>query len=54
LIRRIAKAREIPLTKISVCYEAGGCGMWIARMFMKMPLPPNLWVNRGSIRREAA
>jgi transposase len=38
-IRRIAKTREIPLSRISVCYEAGGCGMWIARMFMKMNVP---------------
>jgi len=36
LIRRIARARQIPLSRISVCYEAGGCGMWIARMLMKM------------------
>jgi transposase len=36
LIRRIAKARAIPLSRISVCYEAGGCGMWIARMLTKM------------------
>jgi transposase len=36
LIRRIAKTREIPLSRIYVCYEAGGCGMWIARMLMQM------------------
>jgi transposase len=36
LIRRIAKTRGVPLPQISVCYEAGGCGMWIARMFLKM------------------
>jgi transposase len=36
LIRRIAKARAIPVSRISVCYEAGGCGMWIARMLAKM------------------
>lgn len=36
LIRRIAKTRQIPVSRISVCYEAGGCGMWIARMYMKM------------------
>lgn len=39
LIRRIAKAKQIPVSEISVCYEAGGCGMWIARMFMKMNVP---------------
>ena len=39
LIRRIARTREIPLSAISVCYEAGGCGMWIARMLMKMKVP---------------
>jgi transposase len=39
LIRRIAKNRNIPLSRISVCYEAGGCGMWIARMLMKMKVP---------------
>jgi transposase len=39
LIRRIAKARGVPLSRISVCYEAGGCGMWIARMLMKMKVP---------------
>ena len=38
-IRRIAKTKDIPLSRISVCYEAGGCGMWIARMFLKMKVP---------------
>lgn len=36
LIRRLAKARKVPLAAISVCYEAGGCGMWIARLFARM------------------
>jgi len=36
MIQRIAKARGIPVCRISVCYEAGGCGMWIARMLAKM------------------
>lgn len=36
LIRRIAKAHKIALSSIAVCYEAGGCGMWIARMLLKM------------------
>jgi transposase len=39
MIRRIAKIPSIPLPRISVCYEAGGCGMWIARMFTKMKVP---------------
>lgn len=39
LIRRIAKTKHIPLNAISVCYEAGGCGMWIARMLHKMKVP---------------
>ena len=39
LIRRIARTREVPLSRISVCYEAGGCGMWIARMLTKMKVP---------------
>ena len=39
VIRRIAKARQIPVSRISVCYEAGECGMWIARMLMKMQVP---------------
>ncbi len=39
LIRRIAKARGIPVSRLSVCYEAGGCGMWIARMLVKMKVP---------------
>lgn len=38
-IRRIAKAHDVPVTRLSVCYEAGGCGMWIARMLMKMKVP---------------
>ena len=36
MIRKIAKARDIPVSRIAVCYEAGGCGMWIARLFLKM------------------
>ena len=28
-LRRIAKARGLLLTDLHVCYEAGGCGMWI-------------------------
>ena len=36
LLRRVANAHELLLSDISVCYEAGGCGMWIARMFHRM------------------
>jgi transposase len=36
VIRRIAKSKNIPVSRISVCYEAGGCGMWIARMFINL------------------
>lgn len=39
VIRRIAKNHAIPVSRLSVCYEAGGCGMWIARMLMKMKVP---------------
>jgi transposase len=39
LIRRIAKNHNVPLSRIAVCYEAGGCGMWIARMLLKMKVP---------------
>ncbi len=39
VIRRIAKSKKISLEEIAVCYEAGGCGMWIARMFLKMKVP---------------
>ncbi|MCH7229239.1 transposase, partial [Haloferula sp. A504] len=37
--RRIARARKVPLDSIHVCYEAGGCGMWIARHFDKIGVP---------------
>jgi transposase len=36
LIRRIAKARGCSLPEIHICYEAGGCGMWIARMLLRL------------------
>lgn len=39
LIKRTAKTHKIPVSRISVCYEAGGCGMWIARLFLKMKVP---------------
>jgi transposase len=37
----VAKNRGIPLSRISVCHEAGGCGMRIARMFLKMEVRRN-------------
>ncbi len=36
IIRRITKARGCALPEIHVCYEAGGCGMWIARMLLRL------------------
>jgi transposase len=38
-LRKIAKARGISLAEFHVCYEAGGCGMWLARMFARLKLP---------------
>ena len=35
-IRKIAKARSVALEEMHVCYEAGGCGMWIARMLVRL------------------
>jgi len=36
ILRKIAKARSLTLPEIHVCYEAGGCGMWIARMLVRL------------------
>ena len=36
LVRNIAKSHKIGLSEIHVCYEAGGCGMWIARLFARI------------------
>lgn len=36
VLRRIAKVRGLQLTDLHVCYEAGGCGMWIARQLAKI------------------
>lgn len=36
LLRRITKAHQATLPQLHVCYEAGGCGMWIARLLMRM------------------
>ena len=38
-IRKIARSKKIAVSQLSGCYEAGGCGMWMARMFMKMKVP---------------
>ena len=35
-VRRIAKARKIKLSDIHMCYEASGCGFWIARLFLRL------------------
>jgi transposase len=39
VVRRIAKAHKIGLAELHVCHEAGGCGMWIARMFVRLKVP---------------
>jgi transposase len=39
VVRRIAKAHKIGLAELHVCYEAGGCGMWIARLFVRLKVP---------------
>ena len=36
LLRRLAKAHGIDLPDLHVCYEAGGCGMWIVRQLLKL------------------
>jgi transposase len=36
MVRRIAKANKIAPAELHVCYEAGGCGMWIARLFARI------------------
>jgi transposase len=35
-MRRIAKNRKLKLSDLHVCYEASGCGFWIARRFEQM------------------
>jgi transposase len=35
-IRKIAKSRGAALPEVHICYEAGGCGMWIARMLLRL------------------
>src|SRR4249920_3196579 len=39
LLRRLAKAHKLGLSDLHVCYEAGGCGMWIARQLAKLKVP---------------
>jgi transposase len=35
-MRRIAKNQKCALSDLHVCYEASGCGFWIARRFLQM------------------
>jgi hypothetical protein len=35
-MRRIAKSQKRKLSDLHVCYEASGCGFWIARRFLQM------------------
>ena len=35
-IRRIAKKQNRELSDLHVCYEASGCGFWIARRLLQM------------------
>lgn len=37
-MRRIAKKQKIDLGQLHVCYEASGCGFWIARRLLQMGL----------------
>ena len=49
-LRKIAKARSVALAEIHVCYEAGGCGMWIARMLLRLKVcfgVSSIRVNQG-------
>lgn len=36
VMRRIAKSQDRQLADLHVCYEASGCGFWIARRFEQM------------------
>jgi transposase len=36
VLRRIAKAHKCTIQDLEVCYEAGGCGMWIARRLLQL------------------
>lgn len=35
-VRKIAKAQDCALAELHVCYEASGCGFWIARRLIQM------------------
>ena len=35
-MRRIAKSQNRKLNELHVCYEASGCGFWIARRLIQM------------------
>lgn len=35
-VRRIAKKNECRLSELHICYEASGCGFWIARRLLQM------------------
>jgi len=35
-VRRIAKSQKCALSELHVCYEASGCGFWIARRLLQM------------------
>jgi len=39
VLRRIAKSHEIKISELHVCYEAGGCGMWISRRLSQLKIP---------------
>ena len=36
VMRRIAKSQDLQLGDLHVCYEASGCGFWIARRLLQM------------------
>jgi len=38
VLRRIAKAHQCTVQALEVCYEAGGCGMWIARRLQQLKI----------------
>jgi len=39
VLRRIAKPHGIKISELHVCYEAGGCGMWISRRLSQLKVP---------------
>jgi transposase len=38
-LRKLAKSHGIPLSRLCVCYEAGGCGFWMARRLRQLGVP---------------